>query len=161
MKQFITLPLLISLVSTFLLWSCAEEEKVQPEKPKVVEEFTPPEDGKIAPAQADAYVKASLALTRALKEQEKVVREFTKKHELKEDLSQLADSGFMKDHPEVTRDWNELTKKWSEREREAYKVAKISEEEFNWIGGALTDTLNKEIQREIAQKLSAGMEGMD
>lgn len=150
--------LLIPLIAVLLLLGCAEEEEVQPQTPEKVPEFVPPEDGLITPPQAEAYVKASLALTRALKEQEKVVREFTQKHKLKDDLSELADSAFMKNHPEVVRDWDELTKKWGELEREAYKEAGIAEEEFNWIGGALTDTLNKDIQKEIAKKLTAAME---
>lgn len=150
--------LLVPLIAILLLLACAEEEKVQPEKPEKIPEFVPPEDGKITRPQAEAYVKASLALTRALKEQEKVVRQFTQKHKLKDDLSELADSVFMKDHPEVAKDWDELTRKWGELERKAYKEAGIAEEEFNWIGGALTDTLNKDIQKEIAEKLTAALE---
>lgn len=158
MKPLTIRYLLIPLLATLLLLGCAEEEKVQPETPEGVQEFTPPADGKITPGQAEAYVKASLALTRALKKQEKVVRAFTEKHKLKDDLSELGDSAFMNDHPRVASDWDELTRKWGELEKEAYKEAGITEEEFNWVGGALTDTLNRDVQKEIAAKLTTEME---
>jgi len=36
----------------------------------------------------------------------------------------------------------------------AYKSAGISEEEFNWIGGALTDTINSQVQKDVEKALS-------
>lgn len=153
---FLLLPLILGMV----LIDCAQEEKAQPQKVEGEKKtFVPPEDGRITPAQAEAYVKVSLTLIGpALKEHEKAVRGLIKKHGLKEDLTELADSTFLKDHPEVIEAWNELNERWVEMEQEIYEEAGMSDEEFTWVGGALTDTINGEIQKVIAEKLSASWE---
>jgi hypothetical protein len=43
-------------------------------------------------------------------------------------------------------------------QEEAYNTAGIAEEEFNWIGGALTDTINSGIQKEVEKALAPTME---
>jgi hypothetical protein len=115
--------------------------------------FTPPEDGKITKERAEVYVLASGYLMDAIMKHEKDMRGFAERYNLKEDLSELSDSLYCEEHPEIVKAWERIQKRWREYELEAYKKAGISEEEFNWIGGALADTVNREIQVWIQKKL--------
>lgn len=142
MKGFFTLLVFALFVG------CSEE------KPKEqVKEFTPPADNKITQQMADAYLKASKYLMEGIKKQEAAVKQFTKRWNLSEDLSELSDSTYCDEHPEVLRAWERIQGQWSRIEEEAYTKAGISEGEFNWIGGALADTLNADVQNWIQVQL--------
>ncbi|MCK4353490.1 hypothetical protein KAW65_08810 [candidate division WOR-3 bacterium] len=123
------------------------------EKSPKESEFKPPEDGKITPEMVDAYVNASKYLMEAIALQEKEIEKFVHRHKIGDDLSEFSDSTYCNKHPQVLKAWQRLQERWSKFEFAAYKKAPISEAEFNWIGGALTDTVNKAIQIQIAQKL--------
>lgn len=147
----------------FLLAGCKGEQPIE-KKGKLPEtgsmekpSYTPPKDGKITPEQADAYVKTCIGLIGNMKEQSKALESFREKYGLNEDLNELSDSIFIKDHPDIMKKWRELSDSWEGKEQGAYKNAGISEEEFVWIGGALDDTVNSEIQNEIANRLSEVM----
>ena len=116
-------------------------------------EFKPPEDGKITTERANVYVKASNYLMEAISKHEKNMQGFAKRYGIGEDLAELSDSTYCNEHPDIVTAWERLQGRWHSYELEAYKKAKISEEEFNWIGGALADTVNTEMQIWIQDQL--------
>lgn len=123
-----------------------------------VKPFTPPADGKITEKQKDSYIKASTALKGAMDSYSLKIKEFVNEYKVKEDLSQMSDTIFLKEHPEIKKAWDKLSKEWIEMQNEAYKVAGIIEDEFNWIGGALTDTINAAVQKEVEKALTPKQE---
>ena len=147
MKRIILcLLVLVSIVS----FSCVEKT----EQGEQVKPFTPPVDGKITNQQKDAYVKASIALKSAMEKYSLKIKEFSEKYEIRDDLSQLSDTVFLNEHSEIKRAWGELDEEWKKMQEEAYKSGGISEIEFNWIGGALTDTINTVIQKAVEKALT-------
>ena len=138
-----------AILFILLFIGCAGES---PEDKKA-SEFTRPEDGRIAQEQAESYVKASSNLMDAIGKHEQDIQEFIKRYHLKDDLFELSDSVYCEEHPEVTRTWNRLQKRWKNDELKCYKLAGINEEKFNWIGGALADTVNQDIQKWIQAEL--------
>lgn len=139
----------LSAVVAFLLFIGCSKESPKGEAP----EFKPPEDGRITMEKAKVYVTASTYLMDAISKHEKDMQGFAKRYNISEELSELFDSTYCKEHPEVVRAWERLQERWRSYELEAYKKAGINEEEFNWIGGALADTANAEIQNWIQEQL--------
>ena len=139
---------LAALAVCLLLAGCGENKPREEAK-----KFTPPADNKITQAMADTYVKASKFLIEGIKKQEEAVKQFTKRWNLSEDLSELSDSTYCNEHPEVKRAWDRIQGQWDRLEKDAYEKAGISEEEFNWVGGALADTLNVDVQNWVQQQL--------
>lgn len=136
------------LAFIFIFLAC----QTQPAKPK----FVPPKDGKITKDMADRYVKAAHYLEQAIKEQGKIVEDFRKKYQeiLSPDLTELADTAFLRKHPEVKSEWDAIQKRIEEIEKEAYEKAGITAEEFDWIANALIEEKNKEIQKYVEEQLS-------
>ncbi len=116
--------------------------------------FIPPENGRITEKMANSYIESSKFLLESIKNHEKSITEFAERYNLSQDLSELADSSYREKHKNTIKAWDELVKSWENIEKEAYKKVGISEEEFNWIGGALTDPINKDIQDMVAKQLS-------
>jgi hypothetical protein len=147
--------LFVLLVALIVSLGCVEK----PEKPTddEVEPFVPPSDGKITVEQKDSYIKASIALKAAMDSYSTKIKEFVEKHKVNPDLTQMADSAFLAGNPEIKKAWNELDKAWMQMQEEAYKHAGITEEEFNWIGGALTDSINADIQKQVEKALTPTM----
>lgn len=117
------------------------------------QEFKPPADNKITQDRAESYVKASGFLMDAIKRQEDALQKFIKRWSLSNDLSELSDSSYCEKHPEVTKSWARLQDQWRRAEIAAYGKASLSEDEFNWIGGALADTVNAGIQIWVQNQL--------
>jgi hypothetical protein len=138
------------LVPILLLISCEVTEGPRPARRSG---FTPPKDNRITEEKARSYINASRYLLEAIANHEKSIEEFIKKYNLSRDLSELADSTYGEAHQDVVKAWDELVKDWGNSEKEAYRKAGVTEEEFNWIGGALTDSINKDIQEKIAKAL--------
>ncbi len=131
-------------------FGCAEK----PEKPPEVKPFTPPSDGKITITQMESYIKASKALNEAMTKYSDMIKEFVAKYKVDQDLSQMSDSTFMNSNPDVKKAWEDLMAEWMKMQEEAYKNAGIVEEEFNWTGGALTDEINTDIQKQVEKALT-------
>jgi len=113
--------------------------------------FVPPTDGIITKDMADRYLLATKYLQEAIEEHKKDVEKLAKIYGITPE--ELESDTLIKSSPEFEKLRKKLLKRWRKREREAYKKAKISEEEFNWIGQMLTDTTkNKEIRKYIQQK---------
>jgi hypothetical protein len=132
----------------FLFLGCSKESPKQ----KSVG-FTAPEDGKIVMEQAKLYVNASRYLMGAISKHEKDMRGFASRYNISDDLSELSDSTYCDEHPDVVTAWERLQGRWKSYEMEAYQKAGIAEEEFNWTGGALADTVNAEIQSWVQEQL--------
>lgn len=144
----------VLICTSVVLTGCKVEEQPKQAKEESMK-FVPPSDGKITKEMADKYVNTSKYLLEAIAGHEKEIDRFTKDYRLNNDLRELSDSLYQKKHPEVIKAWDKLSDGWKRDEKAAYKKANISEDEFNWIGGALTDTLNKDVQKEIAKRLEA------
>lgn len=138
------------LLPIILLMSCEVTEA-----PKQVgkSKFISPKDNRITEEMTRSYIDASKYLLEAIASQKKSIEEFINKYNLSQDLSELADSVYKETHQDVIKAWNEIVKDWEKNEKNAYKKAGITEEEFNWIGGALTDSANKDVQEKIAKAL--------
>jgi len=138
------------LIPVVLLIGCEVTEGPRlPQK----SEFISPKDNRITEEMARSYVNASKYLLEAIVGHEKSLEEFIKRYNLSQDLSEVTDSVYREAHRDVAKAWDELVKGWEKSEKDAYKKAGVTEEEFNWIGGALTDSINKDIQEEIAKAL--------
>ncbi len=152
MKKALLYALLITLIVSI---GCVERQGKPSEE---VKPFVPPADGKITISQKDAYIKASVALKAAMDSYSSKIKEFIEKHKVNPDLTQMADSAFLAENPEIKKAWDVLDTEWMKMQDEAYKNAGIIEDEFNWIGGALTDSINTDIQKEVEKALSPTME---
>ncbi len=152
MRKAVLFTLLITLLVAF---GCEQQEKPVDEE---VKPFVPPSDGKITETQRDAYIKASMALKTAMDSYSGKIKEFVEKHKVDPDLTQMADSTYLAENPDIKKAWDVLDGEWMKMQEEAYKQAEITEEEFNWIGGALTDTINADIQKQVEKALAPTME---
>lgn len=158
MYKYFRLTIYCLLLTAYCFTGCKRSEETSESAKQVKKIFTPPEDGKISPDASDRYISTSRYLMEAIRRHEKEIDNFAQKHNVKADLGELSDSTFRKKHPEVTAAWDSVTNEWNKEEKSAYTKAGISEDEFNWIGGALTDTINKEIQKDIAERIKEIME---
>ena len=147
-------PFLTVFLTILFIIGCGGKPSANTKKETEIKPFTPPADGKITEQQKDAYIKASVALDSVMKIYSDNIKQFVDKYKVNPDLSQLADTTFLKKHPDIKNAWDELNKKWDDMQKGAYKSAGISEEEFNWIGGALTDTINSQVQKDVEKALS-------
>lgn len=146
--------LFLLILTVLFCFGCPEKPAEDTEQPEEVVPYTPPADGRITAEQQGSYIKASLALQEAMEKYSLMIKEFVEKYKLNQDLTQMSDTAFLNSNPDVKKAWGELNKEWDEMQREAYKVAGISEEEFNWIGGALTDIINTAVQKKVEKALT-------
>ncbi len=116
--------------------------------------FTPPPDGKVTKELADKYIKAAKALELAIARHQVYIREFMRRFKI-DSLSQLQDTTFIREHPQVMDAWQRLQRRWKEAEQDAYRSAGLTEDAFNWIGMALTDTINADIREYVQRALTA------
>ncbi|MCD6082299.1 hypothetical protein J7J56_05365 [candidate division WOR-3 bacterium] len=116
--------------------------------------FTPPPDGKVTKELADKYIKAAKALELAIARHQTYIRDFMRRFKI-DSLSQLQDTAFIREHPEVMDAWQRLQRRWKEAEQDAYRRAGLTEDAFNWIGMALTDTINADIREYVQRALAA------
>jgi len=147
-------PFFSLFLALLFIIGCGGKPSANTKKEVEIKPFTPPANGKITEQQKDAYIKASIVLDSVMKIYSDNIKDFVDKYKVNQDLSQLADTTFLKKHPDIKNAWDKLNKKWDNMQKEAYKSAGISEEEFNWIGGALTDTINSQVQKDVEKALS-------
>ncbi len=153
---------LLALIFTFAGCQKEEEEGSQPIEVVIPEStYTPPADGKITQEQIEAYIRAAKLLNSRVVEQGKAIHAFAKTYNLSDDLHELQDSLFIKEHPKVEEKYAELFKESQEKLDEVYSEVDLGEDEFTWIGGALADTVNQEIRKKVEEALrpSGGEEG--
>ena len=158
MRSLSFLLLLVLLVSILGCPQNGEQpDQVQPPTTK----FVPPEDRRIQLGQADRYIEAAKQSQLVILEFQKKRRAFEEKHSLSPDQSELEDTLFLKEHPQVKEEAIDLQNWFQAQMDSVYLRAKISDEEFTWVGGALGDTVNREIQQKVEKDLNAFAEELE
>jgi len=146
--------LFIILTALLIVGGCSKKKENAKTQRTGTSLFTPPADGKITKDMADRYVAVSRALNKAVFEQSKKIETFRKRYKLSEDMTELLDSTYIKTHPVVVKEWNSLNKEWEKKQNEIYKRIGMSEDEFNWVAGALINKNNAEMQDYISKAFS-------
>lgn len=125
------------VVSVFLTVGCGERE------------FTPPEDGLVTKEMAGRYVEVSLALTNIIEDQVVKIVEFREKYGVSSSLSEFNDEEYKAKNPEVVAAWDSMQVVWNKKQDSVYNKLGMSEEEWNWIAGAIIMHKNNEIRQFI------------
>ncbi len=146
--------LFIILAALLIVGGCSKKKENTKTQKTSTSSFTPPADGKITKDLADKYVAVSRALNKAVFEQSKKIEAFRKRYKLSEDMTELLDSTYIKTHPVVVKEWNSLNKEWEKKQDEIYKSIGMSEDEFNWVAGALINKNNADMQAYISKAFS-------
>jgi hypothetical protein len=115
----------------------------------------PPEDRKITDPQAVKYIEAAKQSQLAIIKYQGKRKEFEAKYKLSPDQTELQDTLYLSKHPEVKTEAETLQKWFDAMMDSVYVKAGISDEEFTWVGGALGDTVNREIQKKVEADLNA------
>ena len=124
-------------ISLFLSVGCGEKE------------FTPPEDGPVTQEMAERYVEVSIALTQIIEDQVVKLVEFREKYGVSSGLEEFNDEDFKEKHPDVVAAWDSMQVDWNKKQDSVYREHGMSEEEWNWIAGAIISHQNKEIRQFI------------
>ncbi|MDI6701123.1 MAG: hypothetical protein QME48_07875 [bacterium] len=112
--------------------------------------FAPPADGKITEEQIGKYINVAKELTTEIENMSKKVEEFKKKYNLTEDDMENLD----KKDEKIRKEFESIKSNWENIEQSIYKKYNISQDEFEWIAAALTDSVNSEIQKRVEKELS-------
>ncbi|MFQ5906885.1 MAG: hypothetical protein ACE5JA_10000 [bacterium] len=156
-----TLPFLLLLCFLTVAVGCEKQGdqpgQVQPTKGQ----FVPPEDRRITDEQSDRYIEAAKLSQIAIMRYQTKRKEFEEKNNLSPDQSELQDTLFLKEHPDVKAEAQRLQKWFEVLMDSVYIKADISDEEFTWVGGALGDTVNREIQKKVEVRLNAFTEELE
>lgn len=111
--------------------------------------FEPPEDGTVTKEMADRYIKVSLALTEIIEDQVVKLADFRGKHGISESLTEFSDEEYKTEHPEIVAAWDSIQDIWEQKQDSVYNTLGMSEEEWNWIAGAIITHQNKEMRQYI------------
>ncbi len=114
--------------------------------------FTPPEDGMVTKKMAENYVKVSVALTDLAENETVKLAEFKKKHEISSGMSELSDEEYRKENPTVVAAWDSVLKEWNRKKDSVHEELGMSEEEWDWIAGAIISHKNKEMRDFIREE---------
>ncbi|MEO0293776.1 MAG: hypothetical protein ABIN61_06105 [candidate division WOR-3 bacterium] len=114
--------------------------------------FTPPENGIVTEEMAKRYVRVSIALTKIAEEEAVKLAELRKKYNISQGMSELSDSEYVKKNPEVAMAWKSLQEDWERKKDSVYKAMGMSEEEWDWIAGAIITRENKPIREFISKE---------
>lgn len=145
--------LILALVG--LIFSCQKKEQAEKNK------FTPPEDNLITKEMAKRYAKVSLALTEIAESEAVNLADFRQKYDISSSMSELDDSEYKKEHPEVAAVWDSLQENWYKRQDSVFSKYGMSEEEWDWIAGALIMPKNKPMREFIVGEFKRLREGVD
>ena len=153
------LPFLFFLCMFILVVGCQQQDE-QPGQPGGTG-FVPPEDRRINIDQCDRYIEAAKLSRLAIIKYQVKRKEFEQEYKLSPDHNELRDTLYLKKHPEVKAD-AEALQKWFETLMDSvYVKADIPDDEFTWVGGALGDTINREIQKKVEARLNAFEKGLE
>jgi hypothetical protein len=114
--------------------------------------FTPPEDGKVTKKMAERYVKVSVALTELAENETVKLAEFREKHEISSGMSELNDEEYKEKYPEVAADWDSILSEWNRKKDSVHEALGMSEEEWDWIAGAIISHKNMEMRDFIREE---------
>jgi hypothetical protein len=124
-------------------------------------EFTPPEDGLVTREMAERYVKVSLELTRIIEDQVVKLSDFRKKYGVSSSLSEFNDPEYKEKNPAVVAAWDSMQVVWDEKQDSVYNKLGMSEEEWNWIAGAIITHKNNEIRQFIISEFERAEKEVD
>ena len=147
------LPFLFFVCLFVLVVGCQQQDG-QPDQPGG-SGFAPPEDRRIKVEQSDRYIEAAKLSRLAIIEYQTKRKDFEKKFKLSPDHGELRDTLYLKKHPDVKSEADALQKWFESLMDSVYVKATISDDEFTWVGGALGDTINREIQKKVETELNA------
>ncbi len=117
--------------------------------------FVPPKDGKITKEQADRYINLAVKLESFILSQTASIDSFCKANNIKkEDIAYFTDTSYVKKHPNIIKEWAIFNRRVDEKMKEIYKECNMSEKEFEWVGGALIDPKNKDIQKYVEKRIT-------
>jgi len=112
--------------------------------------FVPPADNKITEEQIGKYINVAKELTMEIEKMSKNVEEFKKKYNLTDnDMENLDKKG-----DKIKKEFESIKNSWDNIEQGIYKKYNISQDEFEWIAAALTDSVNSEFQKRVEKELS-------
>jgi len=114
--------------------------------------FTPPEDGMVTKQMAERYVKVSIALTELAENETVKLAEFRKKYGISSGMSELSDVEYKKKYPEVAAAWDSILSEWNRKKDSVHEALGMSEEEWDWIAGAIISNKNKEMRDFIREE---------
>jgi len=114
--------------------------------------FKPPEDGLVTKKMAERYVKVSAALTELAENETVKLAEFRKKYEISPGMSELNDAEYKNKYPEVAAAWDSVLVEWNRKKDSVHEAFKMSEEEWDWIAGAIISYKNKEMKGFIQEE---------
>jgi hypothetical protein len=114
--------------------------------------FTPPEDGLVTKEMAVRYVKVSVALTKIAENEAVKLGELRKKYGISPGMSELNDNEYKEKYPQVVVAWDSLRGDWDRKQDSIYKVLEMSEEEWDWIAGAIIMRENKTMREFIGEE---------
>jgi hypothetical protein len=123
--------------------------------------FTPPEDDMVTRKMAERYVKVSVALTELAENETVKLAEFRKKHEISSSMSELSDTEYKNKYPEVAAAWDSVMADWNRRKDSVHETLGMSEEEWDWIAGAIISHKNKEMRDFIREEFDKIKEEKD
>ena len=153
------LPFLFFMCLFALVVGCQQQD-AQPGQPGGTR-FVPPEDRKIKVEQSDKYIEAAKLSRLAIIKYQTKRKDFEQRYKLSPDHNELRDTLYLKKHPEVKSEADGLQKWFEALMDSVYVEANISDDEFTWVGGALGDTINREIQKKVETELNAFEKGLE
>ena len=123
--------------------------------------FTPPKDGNVTKEMAERYVKVSIALTEVAESETVKLVELRKKHGISSNMSEFNDEEYKEKYPEVVAAWNSILADWDRQSDSIHRELGMSEEEWDWIAGAIIMHKNKEMRKFIASEFEKIKKGID
>ena len=114
--------------------------------------FVAPEDGIVTKEMAERYVKVSFALTELAESETVKLAELRKKYGISSGMAELKDEEYKEEYPEVVAVWDSILQDWNKKQDSVHKELGMSEEEWDWIAGAIISHKNKEIREFIGEE---------
>jgi hypothetical protein len=114
--------------------------------------FSPPKDGNVTKEMAERYVKVSIALTQIAESEAVKLAELRKEYGISQGMTELNDEEYKEKYPEVVAVWDSILADWNRKQDSVHKELGMSEEEWDWIAGAIILHKNKEIRKFIGEE---------
>ena len=124
-------------------------------------EFSPPKDGMVTKKMAVRYVKISIALTEIAESETVKLAELRKKHGISLGMAELNDEEYKEKYPEVVAAWDAILEDWNRKQDSIHNTLGMSEEEWDWIAGAIITPNNKEMRTFIREEFDRRKKELD
>lgn len=114
--------------------------------------FTPPTDGVVSKRMAERYVKVSIALTELAESETVKLAELRKEYGISSGMAELKDEEYKEKYPEAVAAWDDILADWNEKQDSIHNALGMSEEEWDWIAGAIIAPRNKQVREFIREE---------